>query len=152
GLAARGLAAFDHPDTPKLVLQQYHHLHPDDRPGAVSALVSRPSYARALLQALAEGRFPRGHLSAHHARQIRSLGDKDLDRELARVWGEIRTTPEDKAKLITRYKDLLTAERLKKADLSQGRLLFTKTCASCHKLFGEGGTISPDLTGSNRDN
>src|SRR5262249_24668631 len=45
GLAARGLAAFDHPDTPKLILQQYHHLHPDDRPGAVSALVSRPSYA-----------------------------------------------------------------------------------------------------------
>src|SRR5262249_25484974 len=31
-----------------------------------------------------------------------------------------------------------------------GRLVYAKTCQQCHKLFGEGGTIGPDLTGSNR--
>ena len=33
---------------------------------------------------------------------------------------------------------------------SNGRLIFSKTCQQCHKLFGEGGSIGPDLTGSNR--
>ena len=28
--------------------------------------------------------------------------------------------------------------------------MFAKTCAQCHALFGEGGKVGPDLTGSNR--
>ena len=30
------------------------------------------------------------------------------------------------------------------------KMVFTRTCAACHKLFGEGGKIGPDLTGSGR--
>ena len=36
------------------------------------------------------------------------------------------------------------------ADLAAGRLLFHKTCGSCHRLYGEGGNLGPDLTGSGR--
>ncbi|MEY4189889.1 MAG: hypothetical protein RIR17_625, partial [Planctomycetota bacterium] len=39
-----------------------------------------------------------------------------------------------------------------KADLVQGRLLFQKVCANCHGLFGQGGNLGPDLTGSQRSN
>ena len=35
---------------------------------------------------------------------------------------------------------------------ARGRALFNKVCASCHKLYGQGGEIGPDLTGSGRDN
>jgi putative heme-binding domain-containing protein len=38
------------------------------------------------------------------------------------------------------------------ADLAHGRMVFNRTCVSCHKLFGEGGAIGPDLTGSQRNN
>ena len=38
------------------------------------------------------------------------------------------------------------------ADRSRGRLVFSKSCANCHKLFGEGKTIGPDLTGAQRTN
>ena len=31
-------------------------------------------------------------------------------------------------------------------------MLFRRSCAQCHKLYGEGGTIGPDLTGSDRRN
>ena len=41
---------------------------------------------------------------------------------------------------------------MKRADLSQGRALFKKTCATCHRLFGEGEQVGPDITGSNRAN
>ena len=33
----------------------------------------------------------------------------------------------------------------------EGQKLFTATCAACHKLFGQGGQIGPDLTVFKRD-
>ncbi len=30
--------------------------------------------------------------------------------------------------------------------------LLSHTCGQCHKLYGEGGEIGPDITGSNRNN
>ncbi len=49
-----------------------------------------------------------------------------------------------------RWKKELTEATLAKAKLEQGAELFKKSCATCHKLYGEGKTIGPDLTGSNR--
>ncbi len=37
-------------------------------------------------------------------------------------------------------------------DRVAGKVLFTKNCATCHTLFGEGGKIGPDLTGADRKN
>ena len=51
-----------------------------------------------------------------------------------------------------RYKKLVPPAELKKANLGNGRPVFAKTCATCHTLFGEGGKIGPDLTGSQRAN
>ena len=96
GVAARGLAAYDHPDTPNLILGHYPLLGAEDRPEAINTLVSRPAYARALLKAIAEGRLARGELSAYQARQIHSLGDAALNKQLARTWGEVRGTPAEK--------------------------------------------------------
>jgi putative membrane-bound dehydrogenase-like protein len=152
GVAARGLAAYDAADTPQLILSNYAQLRPEDQPGAIDTLVSRPAYAKALLEAVAKGRLPRGAVSAFHARQIRSLGDDGLTKRLGQVWGEVRGTPAEKRKEIARYKALLTPAKLKGADLSAGRGLFNQHCASCHVLYGEGKQVGPDLTGSNRDN
>jgi putative heme-binding domain-containing protein len=33
-----------------------------------------------------------------------------------------------------------------------GRAVFQKSCSSCHRLFEAGGTIGPDITGSQRTN
>src|SRR5204863_2897935 len=51
-----------------------------------------------------------------------------------------------------KFKNLLTGEYLKTANLANGRALYAKTCQQCHVLFGEGGKIGPDLTGANRSN
>jgi putative heme-binding domain-containing protein len=53
---------------------------------------------------------------------------------------------------LTTYKTLLTSAYLRTADLSHGRLVFSRTCASCHRLFDDGGAIGPELTGSQRAN
>src|SRR5205823_4414017 len=57
-----------------------------------------------------------------------------------------------RAALTAKYKALLTPESLRTADLSKGRAVFVKNCATCHRLFGEGAKIGPELTGSQRAN
>jgi putative heme-binding domain-containing protein len=71
---------------------------------------------------------------------------------LKETWGEFRDTPAEKKATIADLKRAFTLEELAKADKSHGRALFAKTCAACHKFFGEGQTVGPDLTGANRDN
>ncbi|MEC7718062.1 MAG: c-type cytochrome, partial [Planctomycetota bacterium] len=64
----------------------------------------------------------------------------------------IRELDQDRNQLIAKYKQILTDEALAAANPSAGRKIFEKTCASCHKLYGAGSDIGPDLTGSNRAN
>jgi putative heme-binding domain-containing protein len=151
-LAARGLALFDDPDTPNLLIGKYRLFHPEVQQEVIATLSSRKHYAGALLRAVERGQIPAGEISAFHARQIQSLKDDKLSELLARVWGEVRTTPADRKKLLDQYKKQLSEARLKDADLSRGRLVYKNACANCHKLYGEGETVGPDLTGSGRDN
>ncbi len=150
--AVRGLASIDDANVPRVVLDAYGRLDAEGKAIAVTTLVSRPAYARELLDAVAAGRISRTDLSAFHARQICSFDDSSLTARLTEVWGETRVADADKRKLIDRYKELLTPERVSAANPSAGRALFNKTCANCHVLYGQGKTAGPDLTGSNRRN
>jgi len=150
--AIRGLAGFDAPDTPKLVLDVYPRLDPTGKSIAIDTLVSRPPYARVLLDAIAAGRLPRRDMTAFHARQIQSFDNKELTELLAKVWGETRATDAEKRNQIATLRAALTPAHLGSANLSAGRALYQKACATCHVLYGQGKTVGPDLTGSNRKN
>jgi cytochrome c oxidase cbb3-type subunit I/II len=54
--------------------------------------------------------------------------------------------------LIARYKKLLSAAVLARADAGRGRVVYEKTCAACHILYDKGGKVGPNITGSNRGN
>ncbi len=53
---------------------------------------------------------------------------------------------------MAKFKRLFTDAEFARAHPSKGRALFERTCAACHMLYGQGGNIGPDLTGSNRAN
>ena len=89
-------------------------------------------------------------VTSFQARQIRGFGSPSLTQRLSQVWGELRDSPKEKADLITSLKGDLTPARLAAADKSRGRDVFAKTCATCHRLFGAGGQVGPDLTGAGR--
>ena len=151
-VAARGLASFNDPAVGAELVKAYRQFHPFERPQLLSTLVSRPAFASALLDAVAEKKIPRADISPFHARQIRSLNDPVLNKKLAETWGELRDTPADKRQLIAKWKTQLTPALLLRADASHGRLVFNTACAACHTLYGEGGKVGPDLTGGGRDN
>ena len=151
-VAARGLASFDDPAVGLKLVKAYRQFHASERGQLLSALVSRATFASALLDALAEGKIPRADISVFHARQIRSLNDAALNRKLAQAWGELRDLSGDKQQAIDRWKLRLNPKALAKSDLRQGRLVYNTACAACHTLYGEGGKTGPDLTGGGRDN
>jgi putative heme-binding domain-containing protein len=150
GGAIRALESLDDPETPSALFDVYDRLSIEERRDAVATLVARPTYARRLIAAIREKLIPRTDLHAYHVRQVLALRDEELASELREVWGEFRSTTADKAEQIAHYRAMLTPEKLRRADTGLGRALFDKSCASCHRLFGEGGEIGPDITGSNR--
>ncbi|OYW77239.1 MAG: hypothetical protein B7Z37_05270 [Verrucomicrobia bacterium 12-59-8] len=150
--AVRGLALFDDPEIGQRLAGSYRKFGPAERPTVIDTLVSRPSFAKALLKDMAAGKIPRADLSAFHARQINAFKDEALSKQLVEVWGELRESAADKKELIEKVKAQLTPATLAKANLSQGRMLFTAICGSCHTMYGQGGKIGPDLTGSGRAN
>ncbi len=147
----RGLAAYDDPSVPKLVMGHWQRF-PLNRGAAIDTMVSRASYASALLSAVEKKYIPRDSISPLQARQIVNLNNKSLNERLSKVWGEIRETPAAKKKELESWKSLLTAEVVGAADAKQGKVIFSQTCGACHKLYGEGGAVGPDLTGSDRHN
>jgi len=148
----RGFAAYDDLAIPDLVVNRYEWLDPAGQLTAVDTLTSRPSYARALLGAVASGSIDPAAITAYHARQMRSFDEEAINAELDQLWGSLRDTSEEKKQLIEKLRSQLTAERLSQSDPSRGRQLFNKTCSSCHVLYGKGKSVGPDLTGSNRHN
>ncbi len=158
--AVQGLATFDDPAIAELIVKRWHSFYSNEHAAVIDALVSRPSFARVLLKNLEDpikhGRdaraplIPRSNITPIHARQIRSFNDPALNKQLSETWGEVRDSSEDKKKLIADFKTKLTPEFIAKGDQSQGRLLFSGICAACHKLYGEGNNIGPDLTGGGR--
>ncbi len=151
-VAVRGLALFDDPEIGKSLARNYRAFHPTDRPAALEVMVSRVSFAGALLDQMAAGRIARSDLTAFHARQIQSLGEKALSEQLRSVWGEIRVSESGRRARINQLKQALDRIALGQADRGRGRVVFDRICGTCHKLFGRGGEIGPDLTGSGRDN
>jgi putative membrane-bound dehydrogenase-like protein len=145
-----GLAQYDDARTPAKLLALYAALSPAQKRSALGTLASRAPYAVALLNAIDEKRIPASDLPADLVRQLHNLKDKSIDKLLVKIWGQVRSTPADKAKLIDQYRALIIKNENNKADLQLGRAVFAKTCQQFHMLYGAGANIGPDLTGSNR--
>jgi putative heme-binding domain-containing protein len=152
GTAIRALAGFPDASTPAAILKAYPKLTPEEKADAVQTLAARVSFAKELLDAVEKGTIPRADVSVVAARQVLSLNDKPTSSRLEQVWGKIASASKERAALIKKWKGELTDDSLKKADVANGRLLFTKHCAACHKMFGEGQSVGPELTGSQRSN
>jgi putative membrane-bound dehydrogenase-like protein len=149
-VALQGLTRFDDPAIARHLVKNYRRFHQTERPALVEALASRPAFAGELLDAVGGGAIPREAISAFQARQIRSFNKPELTAKLLKVWGELRDSPKDKTEQIAKLKSDLTASRLTSADRARGRAVFAKTCATCHRLFGTGEEVGPDLTGAQR--
>lgn len=141
----KSIAAFDDKDLGSLLINNYKNFNEAEKSAAIQTLASRPAYGWILTRALKENTIPKRDVSANEARQLRRV----VGSGFVEVWGPIDDTPRDD-KEYAKYQNLLSSQAAKNPDLNNGSKLFMRTCGSCHTMYGQGGKIGPDLTGSNR--
>ena len=142
----RAMAAFDDETLGTLLIERYNRFSTAEKSEAVQTLASRRRSGRLLTEALAKGVIPRRDVPAYVARQLLRV----VGTPFTEVWGPVESANEEKA--YSRYRGLLNDTAINGANARNGRAIFQRTCGPCHRLYGEGGTIGPDLTGSNRAN
>ena len=148
--ALRGLATFDEAETPPAILALYPKLSAEEKRDALGTLCARANFGRALMAAIAAGTVLAKDLPADLVRQLRGFNVAEINTALDRHWGAARASSADKVAELARYQALIVAQSHRPDDPQRGRALFAKTCGQCHQLYGVGGKVGPDITGSNR--
>ena len=144
--AMRAYSAFDFKAAPRILLSRYPKLDAKEKSVVIETLASRKPYARALVSAMGKGKVSKGEIPAYVARSLHAmLGDS-----FEKVYGKVQPVSAGKDKLIAKYKAMVLASDMSKTDASKGRVIYQRTCLACHIMYGEGGKIGPELTGSNR--
>jgi putative membrane-bound dehydrogenase-like protein len=150
-VVTKAMARCDEPAVAKLILRQFKKMDPEGKTIAINTLVSRSKWSEQLLDHIETGEIDASFVSAFHARQISSFQDDTLSRKLAATWGEVRQTSQQRLDEINQLRSKLTSSK-NEPNLENGQAIFLKNCATCHTLFGQGGKVGPDLTGSDRKN
>jgi putative membrane-bound dehydrogenase-like protein len=143
------LPAFDLPQLPSALLKHYASLSERTRARVRQLLLSRKPWAQTILQEVEAGHLVPADFSTEQLRVVALHQDKTLDDLVRKLWGKI--TPGSAEEKLAEMRRLNNDLNAGPGDLARGHDIFTKSCAVCHSLFGEGGKVGPDLTHSNRD-
>jgi len=138
------------------LVAQYPKFTPRNRTAARAALVSRLPWSFELMNAIERGVMDAKEIPLESVRQMLRHNDPMLASAIEKRWGKLQVqSPADKIIAVNRLKLVLnpsgTTHRFK-GEPAEGRKLYTQLCATCHKLFGEGNTVGPELTGADRKN
>ncbi|MFY0651722.1 MAG: PmoA family protein [Cyclobacteriaceae bacterium] len=144
----RAIAHYNVRGPGELLLAKYPNFNDQEQREAIQTLASRTVYGRLLANAIKTGEIAKKDIPAYTAQQLRRV----VGNGFVEIWGPIDDISSNKESDYKKYRRLLSDEALAGANLVKGKGLYLSTCGPCHKMFGEGGDIGPDLTGSNRGN
>lgn len=150
--AIQNLARFELPKTPEKLIEIFDQLTEAEQAAVLNTLVSRKAFAEVFVKAMEQGDLDATKVPAYIVRQVITLDDETLVKRLENVWGKISSANANMTELTARYEKLLQPKLVASSNFGEGRKLYETNCGKCHKLFGKGGDIGPDITGANRSN
>ncbi len=122
-----------------MILGRWQALAPSLRLAALDALLNRPSWSSALLEALEDGSIRPGEIDAAHRQRLLALPDA-----AGRVRAsKLLASPSSRAGVVEAYR----AAARRPGDPGRGELVFARLCAGCHKVGERGHAVGPDLQG-----
>jgi putative membrane-bound dehydrogenase-like protein len=132
-------AYFDSPDVAELVLSHWDGFAPVERLKATDLLLRRPPWALALLNYLQAENVAISTLDPGHIARLDNYPE-DAVQKLARSLRG-KHIAADRQQVFNDYRGVALAG----GDASNGKAIFEKNCATCHKLNGLGNEIGPNL-------
>ena len=150
------IAALGRMDSGKLEVEvgnelvtRFAELPPELQSSIIELLTQRAGWSKSLLTQVGEKKIAATAINVNQARRIQALKDKELNDLLSRHWGQVRDTRNpDREKVVVEMKSLV---RQKPGDPFAGEKVFKRVCAACHKIYGEGPDIGPDITSNGRN-
>ena len=130
-------------ETAQAIIASWNQFTPGTRRNAVAALMRRPEWTRALLDAVEKGTLTRTDLAADQWSQLKQSPNPMIARRSERLSAAGNAVSAEREEIV---KKLLPLAK-EKGDPARGKEVFTATCAVCHAFDGEGGKVGPDLTG-----
>ncbi|QDT91251.1 PVC-type heme-binding CxxCH protein [Gimesia algae] len=152
-VALQALMNFENPSIGNSILGRYHSTLLDEhdvRGTAQRVLASRKAWSKQFLAQVDAWRIKANTIPLDVVQQMSLHDDPEIKASIKKHWGKIRgSSPAEKQQEMKRVAELVKAGG---GEFSAGKVLFNKTCAVCHTLYGEGGKAGPKLTGYERDN
>jgi putative heme-binding domain-containing protein len=100
------------------------------------------------VQAVQQKKIDPSALNVNQLRKLLTSKDEELSKQVKAIWGTVREgrNPE-REEVVQGMRQFLQKSR---GDAKAGRLVFNNLCGQCHKIYGEGIDVGPDLTGNGR--
>jgi putative membrane-bound dehydrogenase-like protein len=129
------------------VVDAWPQFAPMTRLAAAEALTRSTKTSRALLAGVERSVISPRDISATTRRSLANSEDKTIADNADKLLGKYRASGADKVKLIAEKRAVVLNGT---ADLKNGLEVAKRACFVCHKMYGEGTDIGPDLTGVGR--
>jgi len=138
------LGRLEDPRVGEIVLANYPQFEADIQPKAIELLTQRAAWSKLLLAAIAKKEIPASVLNVNQVTKLLSSKDEDLVKAVRAGWGTVRTERNPKREeVIAQMRQFI---RSTPGDALAGHAVFKKVCGQCHKIYGEGQEVGPDIT------
>lgn len=134
----------------QLLVQHFMSWEPGLRAQAIEVLTQRSAWTAPLLHAIAEKKVEQETLNLNQLRRIAAFKNESLQKQFQAIYGTIREgRNQNREQVINFHRDFLNGTP---GDPFKGIAVFNKVCAQCHKIYGEGADVGPDITRNGRNN
>lgn len=125
----------------RILLSDWNSREPALRNRIIDVLLSRPGWTRSLLTQMQRRDMMPGELDLTRQQQLLNHRDPEIRKTASEVFSP--RTDESRQVMISQYAGFLDAS----GDAVEGRRLFVKHCAACHRLQDAGHQVGPDIAG-----
>jgi putative heme-binding domain-containing protein len=139
--AIRALTAIEEGGAAQALLEPalWKSYSPALREAVLSSLLSRPRHLPTVLTALESGAIPVNAIESGRREQLKKSKDDSIRTRAEKLFASMANGDRMKA-----YEEAKTALSLKPSG-ANGKEVFKRACANCHRLDGEGFAVGPDL-------
>ncbi len=142
------LGRYEDASVAHVVLGAYPKLPSDLQPQAIELLTQRSAWSMTLLAAIGQKKFAPSVLNVNQVRSLLSSSDEELAAMVKSQWGAVRTERNPQREHVIRQMHEQLSQT--SGDPLAGGVVFKRVCGQCHRIYGVGQDVGPEITRNGR--